>query len=547
MAKGKISLPIWTKLVLGFLLLISLSSSACVLFLNIQHAAAEDKNALPSFNGYRYLAVTDDRFGQKYAAGSLLLLQPKNAYQPGDEVVAANRSVEDQQLIFNKRYLLLQLQTVDKLRATGLFIGMPEREPLNFLSYEIVGSVTHIVPHVGAVYDLMLGAPGYLLFLLLPLMLSIIWIIVMVNLSARRQADPERYGISVEEAAAEEMAPPPESLFIDEPKAPLEEEEPEPPVPSPDESFDLFEEEPAELEYLRESVSYNEEEDAELTLDAEPALLAFVQDETVALEEPASPEAENVPIHAASPFMDPLAKRGLRRAAVTPDAPIAPEEVPLEPAPAAPIPQPMPEEAPPYTPPVELAPPLPLAPEDDEAVAIYSGRDEALALEPEYLHQELSGSLAELKAALRESRRSAHVVDIVVGEQAAALEEDKLRRLEQINSFDPDKAIEAIKRENALFERSLASGEPLSPGEPAAPPEEKTKPQPKAEKPLYPSPAAEEFYRIQPVRRPGGEPASVPQAAREVHKPLSPLISVLGEEETPRRSRYHNRNEEERR
>lgn len=523
MAKKKLSVPVWAKLVLAFLLLIVILCGTCVAVVNIQYYTAEENKVLPQINGYRYCAVTGGDLNEKYQDSSLLIVEKIRRYWTGDEVIVLNRDITDPELVFNRRYLLVRIVDADDEELTGEFIAR-SGETVTFAQYEVIGKVSYIIPVLGLIYDLMLGLPGILLFLLVPIILTIVWIIVIVGMHSRRLANAELCEDEPEEEDIREIQ---EELFGDETR--LEKEPRLRKSKQTHESFDLFGEEPNELEYLKESPFVHK-----------PPEYAFSQPSNPHPDQP----LEETPAAGAAPLMDPRGKRAAMQLpaenTIEPDAPlnpaIIPEAVPLPPAPptVAPEPNPLPDVLQPDPPYMQQSSP-------DEAVAIYQEDSEALRrFEPDYLNRNIGESLEQLRQSLQTVKRPGSEVDIVIGDQPAGLDKEKQRRLDQINSFDPDKAIAEIKRKNALYESNL-------PKQNDASSVSESNPSAVKRDGAYPSRSANEFYRIH-----GGENLSLDEVAKLHRKDFDErkfrpsYIAVVGEEENnfpSENSRFRNRNE----
>ena len=540
MAKNKTAVPAWTKIVLAFFLLILLVAGFAVAFLNITYSNAEQNSSMPELAGYKYCPVPNGNYGEKYAAGSLLLIEKQDSYQPGDEVLTINREVNDDSLVFNKRYLLLRLTKLDGQEAEGLFIGK-DASPFSFYKYEIIGRVSHIIPFAGGIYEMMLGLPGILLFLLLPIVITTIWIIIMVNMYARRQAEPERYGLSTDSVEESQLP----ELFDDRKR-----EKPHPASrnafdrKSMDNSFDLFGEEPLDAVPVKEIFPEV----------SEPVLESLQPEE----KSDAGPGGKN---YSCSPFMDPI---GRRMQSKTPFIPASPSAGPPEPAvpplypetgdypeepfvmpeaPTAPMtPVPIPEPA--------EEPPEPDILDEDEAVAVYPQREPETAarFEPAYLNQDISESLEELKRSLRQTKRNAQEVDIVIGDNPAGLDADKQRRLNQINSFDPDRAIKEIKRRNALFERAFEGRAETGkkPGGEAFLEKRTENREMEKKYRAYPAESAAVFLKEQMPPEKIVPPEEVVRNHRkdfDEHRFRPSFITVVEEENDVPEKKYHNRND----
>lgn len=489
-----VKLPVWIKLLLAFLLLLLAVSVFCVTAVNVQHSLAQQSGTLPGFGPYQYCSVPEDL--EDYPEGSLLLLRRADAYSAGDQVIALSDEETDPSLIFNGRYRLLRISSIEGAEVSASYIGH-EGATAQFPLSDIVGRVAYRITALGTVYNWLLGTVGFLL-LLVPLVLTIIVIAVMVNMSANRQAAPERYGAFPEEAVPESKQgkkqnrhitesapiPPPEaatdipqSVEVPQAEAPAVKRA-EPAIPTEQklsrrerrrlkreqaaqaknaEHFDLFEE------------NLSPEETTAQQPDTGPALAFTAEAESFA----AAQESPKV-----SPLMDPVGRRLAQFAAdsgrcfdeTTPAEPMPVEQAADGPnlenmlsGPSVPAEQ---EELPlPYRP-EEWEEPVPVP---DEAVAIYDEDTPAPGnFAPPYLDRGTERSLEELRASLREERRK-NVVDIVLEEQAAALSEEERARLDKISALDPDRVIAEIKRRNALYEQSIRR-EPADERSPVEPP-----------------------------------------------------------------------------
>lgn len=219
MKRARARLPLWTKLLLVFLLLCTILSVSLTLLLRFAEGEAAE-GELPAVWEYRLCAVLDERFEPRYPAGSLLLLHPQEEYRPGDAVLAGGQDG-----------ILVTLHHVGRQRAEGIPVGGTAE--LTEVSLDaIAGSVTCGIPALGSVYDWMTGGMGLLLFVLVPGVLTLVWIAVMLCLSAKRRAASPTKAAEPRKAASR-------------------------PRQGSYEPFDLFEE-PVELDYLRQSIGEEE-------------------------------------------------------------------------------------------------------------------------------------------------------------------------------------------------------------------------------------------------------------------------------------------------
>lgn len=185
MRKSPEKLPAWTKLVLAFLLLITLIGLSVTSFLRFEYRTAASKAKLPSLFDYRYCTVNDSNLLGGYESGSLLLLLPQKEYQEGEHVVALHPISEEAANIWD-RFDLIQLDII----GTRKYRGFSLSEDQHFVAAApnaVMGRVVYIVPGWGILYDWIVGRWGFLLFMLLPSVLLAVWIAVMAWMSSKRK------------------------------------------------------------------------------------------------------------------------------------------------------------------------------------------------------------------------------------------------------------------------------------------------------------------------------------------------------------------------
>ncbi len=422
MEKKKAWVPVWMKVVLGILLGILAGFSALVAMVWIQKAQADERNTLPVMAGYRYCPVGAGNFGTKYPEGALLLVEPEDTYPNGAELLIIGKDVAQQDQLLSGRYLLVRKTDYEDMKTTGTLLG--NGDEVVFIRPQIMGRVEYIIPALGSLYLLLFSSWGVLAVIGVPALLALVWAGAMgiVRLRRKGRADFEEFSSGDEETepASEEQSSPKEhprkkSARPSQDKALLKEHD----------KLDLFEEESSPV--MPDTVSAGEaghhafaetaEQDENLPaadLDVSPA----EETRVILLRRPAGPAAGS--LHDTIEF-DPQKFRGREGEKVSDSA-----------SPASDLPG-SDQSAP-------------------EAVAIYpKDGQKAETFSPGYLNQNLEGSLEELRSALQSSDKS--------GESSP--EDTRAEKKETAHrppSFDPDKAVDEIRRGNALYGLKISFG-----------------------------------------------------------------------------------------
>lgn len=420
MAQRQRRVPVWMKVILVLLAVCTVLSTACWGLCYMEAQNAEQRGTLPALGGYRYSAVPDERYGPRYPAGSLIVLDAHRDCRVGDTVLWRTSSEQESRLLV----VWLEEQT------DGLFTGVSVGEDPTAIALqdgEVLGVICRVLPVLGTVWEWMTSPAGPVMFGVVPAALCVLWGAVMLRCAARRQAARGRKPHS-------------------RPKAPKTGTEPE--------VFDVF---------TDPSASQPD------SLALQPDSLAPQPNPTVPQPNPTAPQPDPSNPSSEPSVPPPGASAAPSGPAVPPaeEALLQAQEAPAAPPESEAVPKPT-ETAgntladgtqAPASPETDPAAAAPRDPAEDETVAIYTGpadAREAESFEPAYLHRELSGSLEQLRDTLRQtSKPDTEGRSILSQEDAVRLDSRGRALLEQIQAFDPDQVIEEIKRQNALYSQAL--------------------------------------------------------------------------------------------
>lgn len=182
----KKKIPLWSKWVLGFLLFLLLAGSFSATFVNLQWMMAEKGDTLPALNGKLYCPVDRDGLGGRYPKGALLVIEPGGTYEAGSDVIAFNPLSANMEQVLQWKFSLVTLTQAGEEQAKGYYTGSDKDAGSVVLpAADIIGQVTAVIPMMGAVTDSMRGWTGIQLYIVVPLILTILMVILMLSWGSR--------------------------------------------------------------------------------------------------------------------------------------------------------------------------------------------------------------------------------------------------------------------------------------------------------------------------------------------------------------------------